>query len=144
MKTGIYQIINISNDKRYIGSAVDLKKRKREHFQQLKKNTHSNRYLKNAYNKYGVDNFKFEVLLYCSKEDLIFYEQRAINAYDFKTLYNIAPTAGSALGVKHTDEVNIAKSKRQKGRIVTEETRLKISIGHKGKKLSTEHCLKRS
>lgn len=42
MKSGIYQIINLSNGKTYIGSAVDLSKRKIQHFFDLKNNNHSN------------------------------------------------------------------------------------------------------
>lgn len=38
------------------------KKRQRSHFYALKSNTHRNTKLQNAYNKYGADNFEFDVI----------------------------------------------------------------------------------
>lgn len=85
MNSGIYQIINLVDDKRYIGSTVNFKNRKRFHFSLLVRNIHHNQYIQNAYNKYGKENFEFQILLYCEKKDLLFYEQIAINIFDFKT-----------------------------------------------------------
>lgn len=61
-KSGIYGIINIINNKIYIGSTKNFYKRKSQHFSTLKFNKHSNRYLQSAYNKYGKDSFKFIIL----------------------------------------------------------------------------------
>lgn len=71
MKSGIYQIRNINNNKLYIGSAVNLIKRKNGHFSALFKNKHENNKLQNAYNKYGKETFIFEILEYCEVIDLI-------------------------------------------------------------------------
>jgi group I intron endonuclease len=134
--SGIYKITNKVNGRNYIGSAFNLKKRKREHFALLKKKNHSNRYLQTAYNKYGEENFEFNILFFCDKENLIFYEQRAIDNYSsYNKLYNLAPRAGRPLGIKHTEEMNRLKSERQKGHIVTKETREKISKSQKGRKV---------
>lgn len=54
MKSGIYQIINKSTNKFYIGSAIDLKKRKREHFHHLNHNKHRNKHLQSSWNKHGT------------------------------------------------------------------------------------------
>lgn len=70
VKSGIYQILNIKNHKRYIGSAVNLKKRFSEHLKSLYQRTHYNGYLQNAFLKYGSDTFKFKILEYCDKEYL--------------------------------------------------------------------------
>lgn len=56
---GIYGILNIINNKIYIGSSKNLSRRKREHFNELRSNKHSNKYLQRAFNKYGENNFKF-------------------------------------------------------------------------------------
>jgi group I intron endonuclease len=116
VNTGIYQIVNKINDERYIGGAVNITARKNLHYSSLRRGKHYSRYLQRAYNKHGEENFKFEVILYCDKENLIFYEQRAIDAYN--DLYNIAPIAGNNIGVKHTaqSKENIEKSKRGKKR----------------------------
>lgn len=46
------------------------------------------------------------------------------------------------LGKKHSDESKRKRSLSLKGRVVTKETRQKISIAHKGKKLSADHIKK--
>lgn len=152
--TGIYQLVNQVNGKRYIGSAIDLYDRERCHYKDFKKGVHRNNYLQKAYNKYGKDNFKFEILLHCSKENLLFYEQRAIDAYDFRNeLYNIAPIAGNSLGIKRSDETRgkISQSRKgekswlygkpgiTRGRKLSEEHKGKLSKAGKGRKLSEEH-----
>lgn len=124
--TGIYQIVNKVNGKRYIGSAVSLYGRKKDHISRLNRRNHYNKHLQRSYNKYGKENFKFEIIMHCSKEHLIFFEQKHIDKYDFeKELYNIYPTAGSSLGVKHSNE-----------------TKEKWSIAKKGKKRNPDHVKK--
>jgi group I intron endonuclease len=63
---------------------------------------HGNGPLSNACKKYGIDQLKFEVVLYCDKADLLMYEQRAIDL--LKPEYNIFKVAGSPSGYKHTPE----------------------------------------
>ena len=99
----IYCIINNLNGKIYIGSTVDFKHRKFTHIRQLKNNTHHAIALQRAINKYGIDNFTFEVVETVSdRTKLIEREQHWMNF--FKPEYNCSPTAGSCLGVKFTEE----------------------------------------
>jgi group I intron endonuclease len=135
--TGIYQIVNLVNGKRYIGSAANLKLREKQHKECLKGNRHHNKYLQNSYDKYSEDSFEFQVLLYCSKEDLIFYEQRAIDAYNFEDLYNLAPTAGNTLGFSFSIESKKKMSIKRKGINLSPETCLKMSESKKGEKHSS-------
>jgi group I intron endonuclease len=152
--TGVYEIVNTVNGKRYVGSAKSLRQRLGDHLKNLRKNKHHNRHLQFAWNKYGEGSFEFKVILYCDKANLLFYEQRALDFYN--TLYNLAPTAGSQLGWKMPDETkeNISKAKKGKsilmppftdehranlskaftGRIVSDETRKKQSDAHKRRK----------
>lgn len=59
----IYKIRNIVNGKFYIGSTIRPKYiRKYEHFSALRSNLHYNKYLQNAWNKYGESNFIFELI----------------------------------------------------------------------------------
>ena len=67
---GVYLIRNIKNGKVYIGQTNNLKIRKQSHFSDLKANIHHNKHLQNAWNKYGAENFEFEVLEECSLEKL--------------------------------------------------------------------------
>ena len=103
MNTGIYAIENTVNGKMYVGSAVNLKERRGNHFRRLRRGAHTNGKLQNSYNKHGGESFEFRILLVCRAEDLLSYEQLVIDKFDVvKNGYNIAPTAGSALGVKHS------------------------------------------
>jgi group I intron endonuclease len=62
MARGIYKIINVVNNKFYVGSAVDLKRRKSRHFSELRNGKHNNRYLQAAWLKYGEQAFVFVVV----------------------------------------------------------------------------------
>lgn len=79
---GIYCITNIKNNKRYIGQSVNIKKRFYSHRYSLKKQIHINKHLQSAWNKYGRDNFKFEILKECSRDELNKYEIEFIKKYD--------------------------------------------------------------
>jgi group I intron endonuclease len=102
-ESGIYKITCKINGKLYIGSAVNLYKRWRSrHLPSLRKNTHHNRYLQAAWNKYGENAFECKTIENCAKPDLIAREQYwidALNAADAQYGYNVAPVAGSTLGV---------------------------------------------
>ena len=78
-QSGIYQISNIANGKIYIGQASDLYNRwfrnRSAHIPNLRKGTHKNTHLQSAWTKYGEGAFVFEVLLFCKKEDLNYWEQ---------------------------------------------------------------------
>ena len=121
-KSGIYAIISPSN-RVYIGSAYDLHKRKRRHFYELKRGTHSNPALKAAWAKYG-DELRFTVIEYCEVDKLIEREQWRIDnhALFWGRMYNASSIAGRP---EHTEEV-----------------RRKISEAHKGRKLTPEHIEK--
>ncbi len=96
MKSGIYSIVNIINNKIYIGSSRYLSRRKNQHFNNLRKNKHSNNHLQTAWNKYGEENFKFFIIEECLEENLLFREQYYIDkhkAYDREIGYNKSITA---------------------------------------------------
>jgi group I intron endonuclease len=101
-KSGIYKIENLINGKCYIGSASNFSKRWRNHKCLLSNNKHHSIHLQRAWNKYGQQNFKFEILLCCEKEELIEKEQIHINMIEPE--YNICLIAGNSLGSKRSKE----------------------------------------
>ncbi len=134
----IYKISNLINNKFYIGSAIDYNRRLREHKSMLRLNKHSCKHLQNAYNKYGIDNFKFEIIEQVEdKTKLIEREQYYIDT--LKPEYNKNLIAGNSLGLKHTEESKrkISESRINNkwcvGRKLSEETRSKIGDKQKVK-----------
>ena len=79
--SGIYKIENLVNGKIYIGQSVHIRQRWSEHKKELRHNRHKNKYLQRAWNKYGEENFKHEILELCSVEELDSREQYYINLY---------------------------------------------------------------
>ena len=49
-KSGIYALHNNKSGKVYIGQTKDLSRREKDHFRELRKGTHHNKYLQRAYN----------------------------------------------------------------------------------------------
>jgi group I intron endonuclease len=62
-KCGIYCIYNIINQKKYIGKSKNIYRRLRQHIYQLRKKLKDeNRFLINAWHKYGEENFEYFVI----------------------------------------------------------------------------------
>jgi group I intron endonuclease len=140
MNSGIYKITCTATNKIYVGSAVNLSKRKNNHFHSLKKNKHENSYLQNSFNKYGESFFIFETLEIVEKDNLIICEQKWIDVLKEQyKLYNLNMIAGSFLGRKHTDETKKKLSVFRTGQKVSEEVKLKISNSLKDREFSNTH-----
>lgn len=134
--SGIYQIRNLVNGKRYIGSAVRFRSRWHKHISALRRGVHHNAHLQNAWQKYGEDSFEFSIVEVCPRDKLLEREQFHI---DQGCDYNKCMTAGSPLGVKHSliskarmgaaSRASWRKRKEEAGGKVTftEEHRSKIS-----------------
>lgn len=94
----IYKITNLVNNKIYIGqTSLTIRKRWETHIKKAK--AHTNRYLYDAMNHYGYNNFIIEQLEECAKEDLDNREKYWISFYnsmDPNVGYNL--TAGGGGG----------------------------------------------
>lgn len=126
MNCGIY--ILESPNGAYIGSSRRIDRRLYEHKLFLRKGAHINPKLQAAFNKYG--DLTGRILLLCREEDLITYEQIAIDA--MQPRYNLSRVAGR---VDHTPEVRAKISASRAGRKLSEETCRKMSASRLGKKL---------
>jgi group I intron endonuclease len=58
----IYKIVNLVNDKFYVGSTIHKKVRFRQHRKLLRGNRHHCKHLQAAWNKYGEEKFDFRVV----------------------------------------------------------------------------------
>jgi len=103
----VYTIKNILDGKMYIGSSIDIERRKRQHLNSLLKNEHHSIHLQRAWNKYGKDNFVFEILdSNVTKENLREKEKEWIlrcKTLDVEFGYNISESTVccSLSGEKH-------------------------------------------
>jgi hypothetical protein len=94
----IYKIINLVNNKHYIGQTrshrLNRKKyrsfgyvgRFKDHISEAKSTSKKNQctFLNNAILKYGVENFKVELIITCNINELDYYEVKYISEYNSK------------------------------------------------------------
>ena len=160
--SGIYSITNLINGKRYIGQSTNIQQRWINHKAELRHNNHYNEHLQHAWNKYGEDNFCFEILVLCDKDDLDEKERGMIAMWrttnpEYGYNDDDGGKAGRHLGVRHRQKIgaqqkgktrapfseehrrrlslsHLGKITAMKGRHHTEESKQKLSESHKGKK----------
>ena len=132
MTSSIYLITNLINNKKYVGKSIDPSQRWKAHIKDSKKYT--DRYLYRAMNKYGSENFFFEII-----EDNI-----PLNKIDSKEIfwikelstrapngYNMTDGGDGSVGRKmnsHTKKVLLEYKKNNR---VSEGTKKKQSESHK-------------
>ena len=131
--------MNNINGKSYIGSGFNLAKRIGSYYNK-KELSINPRPIKDALLKYGHSNFTLDILEYCPETELIVREQFYLDL--LLPDYNILKSAYSLLGFKHSQET-IEKLKDKiispehkellssihKGKVVSEETRIKLAAG---------------
>jgi group I intron endonuclease len=141
IQSGIYIIKNSANGKFYIGSAVDVRDRWRCHKKNLRAGNHRNAHLQRAWVQDGEQSFIFEVLLYCEKENTLFFEQRALDRYFAclpTRLYNLNRCAASPLGRKLSDQTKAKLRAANLGKQLSDEHKDKIRLGNQGKTVTAE------
>jgi group I intron endonuclease len=120
----IYKIINKINNHCYIGQTImNLEERWKQH-----KTKRSNcRYLKNAFQNYGIENFDFKLICICFDDDLNRFEIDYIKKYDSLVPNGYNLREGGDNGGKHNNETKLKISKTLKGR--TDIIRGKSQLG---------------
>ena len=142
MTMGIYQIRNIINEHIYIGSSHNIEERFKRHKRDLYNQTHHSIYLQRAYNKYGINNFVYEIIeeVYIEK-DLLDREQYYIDKLNPQ--YNVSTKATNCVlcGVQNG---MYGKQSAFKGKSHTESAKQRIAQGHVGITRSIESRQKQS
>lgn len=162
---GIYFIKNLIDNKYYIGRSINCNVRLQKHILSLNLNSHINSHLQSAWNKYGSENFEFEILEEYKKEFLSSMENwwcNMLNTHDRNFGYNILPTSPEShyclseetkikIGFSNKGKVKTKEQREQAiknfgdrmlGKKHSEETKKKISESNKGKVLKKESYLK--
>ena len=147
----IYQILNNINNKSYIGKSKDYLKRYETHLKNARNRT--NRYLYDAINHYGVENFSLIVLEECSEECVNERERHWIllmntlkpNGYNMTTRRRPGGNtlslwsdeekrrlwdrqSVSRKGQKRSEKSKTLMSEKAKGRTINQEQRDAISV----------------
>jgi group I intron endonuclease len=151
MARGIYKIINVVNNKFYVGSAVDLKRRKTRHFSELRNGKHNNRHLQAAWVKYGEQAFVFVVVEALPDDaDLLAAENVWLKAHVGKEYcYNLGVDATAPMmgvkgeasptwGYKHSPENLKRIGVASKARVQSEEEKTKRRATMRGKPQSAD------
>ena len=136
---GIYTILNTLNNKFYIGSALNLRKRRNSHYLNLINNTHHNSHLQSSFNKYKSKNFKFIILQSFEKienKNLLDWETFWISLYNSTNNnfgYNMTSIGNNRQGLKnskeHCKKISIANT----GKKTSLQQRKNMSIARKGR-----------
>ena len=140
--SGVYCITNLINGKKYIGkSDNNVLVRLRHHMQGKKSNSH----LQDSIKKYGIENFRFEILELCDKSICGQRERYWIEKFDtFKNGYNHT-TGGEGESGWHLSPEAIEKTaKVHRGKIMSEHTKKLLSDARKGTPISEENKKKLS
>ena len=104
---GIYKIVNNINGKIYIGQSDNIARRWRQHRNRASFSTNDEHIvLYRAIKKYGINNFSFEVVEECSREQLNEKEKYYIKLYNSEVPngYNLTSGGNSSFKMKLTLE----------------------------------------
>lgn len=109
----IYCITNLINSKRYVGkTTTTIEERWREHCQDYKRERCSKRPLYDAFNKYGIENFKIEELEQLDDNSKLseqeIYWIKELNTYGSKG-YNASKGGDGTVLYDHTEIIELAK-----------------------------------
>jgi group I intron endonuclease len=137
---GVYAIINMVNQKKYVGSSNNIKKRWISHKTRLNNSTHHSDFLQRAWNKYGKDNFTLIILEVLSSDntasDIFIKEQEWIDR--LLPEYNVGSVGGGDNLTNHPrrDEIiqKISKTIQQRVINMTEDDKEKIRQNFLGDK----------
>ena len=161
--SAIYGIVCVPTQKVYVGSAKVVRIRFAEHRRTLRRGSHFNPPLQNAWNKYGEESFRFDVIEIVEPENLLARESEIIalrRSANRRFGFNINPTGWSRLGLPHSQASKAkmsaalmgnahragmhhsADTKRlmsatQKGRIISADHRRKLAVASTGKSPSS-------
>ena len=134
-KCGIYCITNKVNNKKYIGKSVNIYQRIRQHINKLnKRSKDENQYFINSWFKYGRENFYYEILEYCEKDNSLLKERELFYIKKYNTInrefgYNLR--MDSSTNIIINDETKSKLSIAQTKRFSNQSERDKISKSSK-------------
>lgn len=144
-RSGIYAI-ETPNGTQYVGSSRNIHRRFLDHRNMLVSGTHGNNRIRDAWLKHGA-NLRMRPILYCSIENLHFYEQRAIDVLHPALDISLNARGPHAFTAEHRERLAAAKRGKvgpRLGQSLSIDSRAAISAKLKGRKRSLEARAKQS
>lgn len=139
MTCGVYQIVNTATGQRYIGRAVNMRRRIGKHLTELRGRYHPNAHLQRSFEKYGEQAFRAAPVIICRPQDVAMYEHLLIMGYrsdDHAVGFNMTVATDDGI-LTHTPEARerIAHYNRTKKLKYerTPEIRARIGASLKGR-----------
>jgi group I intron endonuclease len=135
----VYEITNKINGKKYIGiTSRSVKERFEEHLSRARCDARNSR-LYMAMRKYGYENFTVKLLIQTSGENEVreLEAEFIVNNDSYENGYNC--NLGGHGNLKVPYEIREKISKAQKGKIISEESRKKMSQAKLGDKSCAKH-----
>lgn len=131
----LYKISNALNDKIYIGQTIDPYKRWCAH-KTKSKSIKPTMYIHNAMSKYGIENFKFEIIASSkTQHDTNEAEKQLIKQYEslyYQNGYNLSIGGEAKSGYKLSEETKRKISESEKGKIISDESKIRMSLARSG------------
>ena len=126
---GVIYMITSPSGKRYIGQTIQpIEKRWKQHLDSSQRAYKDHcRVLNKAIRKYGGQHFTVEVLEECNNEEIDTKEQEYIQKHNTLVPNGMNIKAGGKSG-RHSDETKQMIRNSLKGRIVSHDTRIKLSL----------------
>jgi group I intron endonuclease len=144
----IYSIDCKKNGKCYIGRTSDPKRRQQDHFCALRGGRHRNAHLQSAFNKYGESLFSWKVMMVCNSEQEAKENEQWFlrKMWEFDCLFNLSKSSdgGGYKGRIVSDETKLRMSAAAKRTFSNPEARRRLSESRKGFKMSDEQKAKLS
>ena len=113
-KSGVYKI-QLGTSRLYIGSTTNFKKRWTSHLNDLRTGHHSNGSMQSDFNSFSEANLKFDVILYCSSDQIETKEEQAIQSalQQNRALYNMTKDGRGYIGSVTSNNTSISDRPRQ-------------------------------
>jgi len=141
-KIGIYKIECVINQKKYIGQSLNIEIRGKRHLRELSNNCHWNTHLQHSFNKYGIDNFLFEIIEECTKDELnekeMFYIKH-FKSYNREFGFNLEQGGNFNKTISEETKIKISQSMKGVKKSLIVREKMSISQKKRSKEISKQH-----
>lgn len=135
-RCGVYLIVNTATDDFYIGSSVDLQRRRVSHWSELNRGVHKSPWMQHAWRVYGAAAFVWREIIHAAPDEVRDIEQAMLDAHArSRSCYNASASATYPDIPRERREIGHAKMRGQRR---SDETRARIAAAKRGTTLPAD------